>query len=252
MSKLNKNSSGYIFGFALLVILVCGVLLSVVSGALADKQYEERELERKKFILKAALGDKMDEVEKPEISAMYDKRVKESVVNSKGEVVEGLAANAVKLKNEYKKLEKNGSLKAGETINLPVYEVMNEDGSAVDFYVVPTYGFGLWDNIWGYVALQKDLNTINGVVLDHKGETPGLGARITEDKIQKRYSTGKTIFEGDKLVSVTMQKGEGNDYSSDPHAVDGMSGATLTADGVNTMMANYMNLYLSFINAKKG
>jgi len=251
VSKLNKNSSGYIFGFALLVILVCGVLLSVVSGALAEKQYEERELERKKFILKAALGDKMDEVEKPDIAVMYDKRVKESVVNSKGEVVEGLAANTVKLKNEYKKLEKNGSLKAGESINLPVYEVMNEDGSAVDFYVVPTYGFGLWDNIWGYVALQKDLNTINGVVLDHKGETPGLGARITEDKIQKRYSAGKKIFEGDKLVSVTMQKGEGNDYSSDPHAVDGMSGATLTADGVNTMMANYMNLYLSFINAKK-
>lgn len=252
MSKLNKNSSGYIFGFALLVILVCGVLLSVVSGALADKQYEERELERKKFILKAALGDEMAEVEKSEIAVMYDKRVKESVINSKGDVVEGLAANAVKLKNEYKKMAKDGSLKKGESINLPVYEVMNEEGSAVDYYVVPTYGFGLWDNIWGYVALQKDLNTINGVVLDHKGETPGLGARITEDELQARYSTGKTIFEGDKLVSVTMQKGEGNDYSSDPHKVDGMSGATLTADGVNNMMMNYMNLYLSFINAKKG
>ena len=76
--------------------------LSVVSGALADKQYEERELERKKFILKAALGDKMDEVEKPDIAVMYDKRVKESVVNSKGEVVDGLAANTVKLTKEYK------------------------------------------------------------------------------------------------------------------------------------------------------
>ncbi len=251
MSKLNKNSSGYIFGFALLVILVCGVLLSVVSGALAEKQYEERELERKKFILKAALGDELANVEKSEIAEMYEQRVKESVVNSKGETVEGLAANAVKLKNEYKKLAKNGSLKEGESINLPVYMVMNSDASEVEFYVVPTYGFGLWDNIWGYVALQKDLNTINGVVLDHKGETPGLGARITDEKVQNRYRSGKTIFEGDKLVSVTMKKGEGNDYSSDPHAVDGMSGATLTADGVNNMMSNYMNLYLSFINAKK-
>lgn len=251
MSKLNKNSSGYIFGFALLVILVCGVLLSVVSGALAEKQYEERELERKKFILKAALGDKMASVEKTEVSALYDKRVQESVINSNGEVIEGMAANAVKLKNEYKKLEKDGSIKSGESVNLPVYKVMNEDGSSVEYYVFPTYGFGLWDNIWGYVALQKDLNTINGVVLDHKGETPGLGARITEEKVQSRYSKGKTIFEGDKLVSVTMQKGEGNDYSSNPHAVDGMSGATLTADGVNTMMANYLNLYLSFINANK-
>ena len=251
MSKLNKNSSGYIFGFALVVILVCGVLLSVVSGALADKQYEERELERKKFILKAALGDEIAEITKPEISDMYAKRVKETVVNSKGETVEGVAANAVRLKNEYKKLEKNGSLKEGQSIQLPVYMVMDKDGAAVEYYVMPTYGFGLWDNIWGYVALQKDLNTINGVVLDHKGETPGLGARITEEKVQNRYRNGKKIFDDGKLVSVTMKKGEGNDYSDNPHAVDGLSGATLTADGVNTMMSNYMNLYLSFINANK-
>lgn len=251
MSKLNKNSSGYIFGFALLVILVCGVVLSLVSGALAERQSIEREIERKKFILKAALGDEMADVEKAEISGLYEKRVKESVVNSKGEAVEGIAANAVKLKNEYKKMEKNGSLKPDLTINLPVYEVLSSDGSEVEYYVVPTYGFGLWDNIWGYVALQKDLNTIEGVVLDHKGETPGLGARITEDKIQKRYRAGKKIFKGDKLVSVTMNKGEGIDYSSDPHTVDGLSGATLTADGVNSMLYNYMNIYLSFINANK-
>lgn len=251
MSKLNKNSSGYIFGFALLVILVCGVLLSVVSGALAEKQYEERELERKKFILKSALGDVVGEMTKPEISDMYSKRVQELVVDSKGKTLEGVAVTAVDLKKEYKKLEKNGSVKAGESLQLPVYKVMNEAGDVAEFYVMPTYGFGLWDNIWGYIALAGDLNTVQGVVLDHKGETPGLGARITEDKVQNRYRDGKKIFEGDKLVSVEMKKGEGNDYSSNPHAVDGMSGATLTADGVNTMLRNYLNLYLSFINSNK-
>ncbi|MFT7591589.1 MAG: Na+-transporting NADH:ubiquinone oxidoreductase subunit C [bacterium] len=251
MSKLNKNSSGYIFGFALLVILVCGVLLSVVSGALADRQYEEREIERKKFILKAALGDEMAEIEKTEIAGMYENRVQESVVNSKGEIVDGLAANAVKLKNEYRKMEKNGDLKPGQTINLPVYKVMSKDGSKVDYYVIPTYGFGLWDNIWGYMALGTDLNEVKGFVLDHKGETPGLGARITEDKVQNRYREGKKIFKGDELVSITMKKGEGKDYSSDPHAVDGLSGATLTADGVNSMMKNYMNMYRVYIDANK-
>jgi Na+-transporting NADH:ubiquinone oxidoreductase subunit C len=251
VSKLNKNSSGYIFGFALLVILVCGVLLSVVSGALADRQYEERELERKKFILKAALGEEMAEIEKTEIASMYENRVQESVVNSKGEVVEGLAANAVKLKNEYKKMEKNGDLKPGEAINLPVYKIMSKDGAKVDYYVVPTYGFGLWDNIWGYLALATDLNSVKGFVLDHKGETPGLGARITEDKVQNRYRDGKKIFKGDELVSVLMNKGEGKDYSADPHDVDGMSGATLTADGVNSMMNNYLKMYLSYIDANK-
>lgn len=251
MSKLNKNSSGYIFGFALAVILVCGVLLSAVSQALSEKQYMERELERKNFILKSALGEEIVDMSKPDIAAMYENRVKESVVTPEGKVVEGVAVTDINLRKEYKKLEKDGSIKAGEEVRLPVYEVMNAAGDQVEYYVFPTYGFGLWDNIWGYLALKGDLNTVQGYVLDHKGETPGLGARITEDKVQNRYRQEKTIFDGNELVAVTMMKGEGNDYSSNAHAIDGMSGATLTADGVNNMMNTYLNLYLSFINSKK-
>ena len=251
MSKLNKNSSGYIFGFALAVILVCGVLLSTVSQALSERQYMERELERKNFILKSALGEEIVDMSKPDIAAMYENRVKESVVTPEGKVVEGVAVIDINLRKEYKKLEKDGSIKAGEEVRLPVYEVMNAAGDQVEYYVFPTYGFGLWDNIWGYLALKGDLNTVQGYVLDHKGETPGLGARITEDKVQNRYRQEKTIFDGSELVAVTMMKGEGNDYSSNAHAIDGMSGATLTADGVNNMMNTYLNLYLSFINSKK-
>ena len=251
MSKLNKNSSGYIFGFALAVILVCGVLLSTVSQALSERQYMERELERKNFILKSALGEEIVDMSKPDIAAMYENRVKESVVTPEGKVVEGVAVTDINLRKEYKKLEKDGSIKAGEEVRLPVYEVMNAGGDQVEYYVFPTYGFGLWDNIWGYLALKGDLNTVQGYVLDHKGETPGLGARITEDKVQNRYRQEKTIFDGSELVAVTMMKGEGNDYSSNAHAIDGMSGATLTADGVNNMMNTYLNLYLSFINSKK-
>ena len=211
----------------------------------------ERELERKNFILKSALGEEIVDMSKPDIAAMYENRVKESVVTPEGKVVEGVAVTDINLRKEYKKLEKDGSIKAGEEVRLPVYEVMNATGDQVEYYVFPTYGFGLWDNIWGYLALKGDLNTVQGYVLDHKGETPGLGARITEDKVQNRYRQEKTIFDGSELVAVTMMKGEGNDYSSNAHAIDGMSGATLTADGVNNMMNTYLNLYLSFINSKK-
>jgi Na+-transporting NADH:ubiquinone oxidoreductase subunit C len=211
----------------------------------------ERELERKNFILKSALGEEIVDMSKPDIAAMYENRVKELVVTPEGKVVEGVAVTDINLRKEYKKLEKDGSIKAGEEVRLPVYEVMNAAGDQVEYYVFPTYGFGLWDNIWGYLALKGDLNTVQGYVLDHKGETPGLGARITEDKVQNRYRQEKTIFDGSELVAVTMMKGEGNDYSSNAHAIDGMSGATLTADGVNNMMNTYLNLYLSFINSKK-
>jgi Na+-transporting NADH:ubiquinone oxidoreductase subunit C len=113
------------------------------------------------------------------------------------------------------------------------------------------YGYGLWNDIWGFIALESDMNTIRGVKFDHKGETPGLGARIQSDaELQDRYK-GKSIYEGEKLVSVTMMKGEGNDYSNDKHKVDGMSGATLTAKGVNNMLSDYLSSYESYLKKKK-
>jgi Na+-transporting NADH:ubiquinone oxidoreductase subunit C len=73
-----------------------------------------------------------------------------------------------------------------------------------------------------------------------------LGARISSEEIQDRYK-GKSIFDADVLASVTMQKGEGNDYSNDPHKVDGMSGATLTAKGVNNMFVDYLTCYKNYL-----
>jgi Na+-transporting NADH:ubiquinone oxidoreductase subunit C len=113
------------------------------------------------------------------------------------------------------------------------------------------HGFGLWNEIWGFVALESDLNTIRGVSFDHKGETPGLGARIASDpEIAARYK-GKTIYDGSNLVSVNMMKGEGNDYDNEPHRVDGMSGATLTGKGVNNMLMDYLQNYANYLKKKK-
>ena len=95
------------------------------------------------------------------------------------------------------------------------------------------------------------MDTIEGVTLSHAGETPGLGARITSVEVQQRYKD-KTIYnEGGELVSVYMQKGEGKDYSGEPHKVDGMSGATITADGVNNMLKNYLQHYQSYMEKIK-
>jgi Na+-transporting NADH:ubiquinone oxidoreductase subunit C len=121
----------------------------------------------------------------------------------------------------------------------------------VESYVFPVYGAGLWDEIWGYLALQTDLNTIEGVTFSHKGETPGLGARITNQGVQQRFQ-GKEIFdESGELQSVTMQKGEGRDYSSEKHKVDGLSGATITAVGVNNMLYNYLGYYTAYLEKQK-
>ena len=112
------------------------------------------------------------------------------------------------------------------------------------------FGNGLWDWISGFVALDKDLNKVVGVAFDHKAETPGLGARISSNEIQDRYK-GKEIFDGlGNLVSVRMLKKE-NNSELNIHEVDGMSGATITANGLNDMLKNYLDCYLPFIIKNK-
>ena len=103
---------------------------------------------------------------------------------------------------------------------IAAYRCMNSKVKAIrtktDYVVLPVFGYGLWNNIWGFVALESDLNTIQGVKFQHAGETPGLGARIESDQeVQDRYK-GKTIYEDGKLVSVTMMKGEGHGLFGQP------------------------------------
>ena len=225
--------------YAAILTVVCGGLLAFASESLKEKQQANIALEQKENILSTVMVLKDED----NASDIYNKRVKAFVVDYTGNVVEGKSATDVDVVAEYKKPAK-------ERI-LPVYEFRSEaDSAKIEFVVLPLHGFGLWDRIWGYVALQSDFNTIQGMVFQHKGETPGLGARIASEEIQDRYKN-KQVFEGDQIASVEMMKGEGNDYSSQEHKVDGMSGATLTAKGVNNMLKDYMVCYENYIKKTK-
>lgn len=233
-----RQSNLYIVIYSAILTIVCGGLLALASEGLKEKQQANIELERKENILSTVMELK-DEDNVPQI---YAARVKERVIDFNGVEKEGMKASSIDIAKEYKK-------KPEERL-LPVYEFKSEaDSNKVENVVLPVYGYGLWNNIWGFVALKSDLNTIQGVTFAHAGETPGLGARITTEEIQERYK-GKSIFDTSVLVSVNMMKGEGKDYSTDPHRVDGMSGATLTAKGVNNMLKEYLTCYENYI--KKG
>jgi Na+-transporting NADH:ubiquinone oxidoreductase subunit C len=214
---------------------VCGGALAIASQSLKPLQDANIELERKKNILATVMELK----EGDDIVKLYSSRVKESVIDFQGNVKIGMKASQVVIAEQYK-------LKPEQRL-LPIYEFRSQtDSTKIENAVMPVYGYGLWNNIWGFVALQADLNTVQGVKFEHAGETPGLGARITSDDIQLRYK-GKKVFDGEKVRSVQMQKGEGIDYSSDSHKVDGMSGATLTAKGVNNMLQDYFSCYKSYL-----
>ena len=118
------------------------------------------------------------------------------------------------------------------------------------FYVIPLYGAGLWDAIWGYIALDEDKNTIIGANFDHKAETPGLGAEITTDWFQAQFQ-GKTLlndlnagYVADNFVSVKAIKGGAK--AGDAHGVDAISGGTITSDGVSDMVQERLARYLPY------
>jgi Na+-transporting NADH:ubiquinone oxidoreductase subunit C len=235
-----RQSNLYIVIYSGVLTIVCGGLLALAAEGLKEKQQFNIDMEQKKNILSTVIV--LDEG--VDVNNLYSKRVKAFVVDYQGNVKDGMQPKDVSLATEYKK--------APADRLLPVYEFKNEtDSSKTDYVVLPVFGYGLWNNIWGFVALKSDLNTIQGVKFQHAGETPGLGARIESDQeVQDRYK-GKTIYDDGKLVSVTMMKGEGQDYSDELHQVDGMSGATLTAKGVNNMLKDYLASYENYLKKNK-
>tara|TARA_B110000467_G_C18336996_1_gene498944 strand:- start:810 stop:1580 length:771 start_codon:yes stop_codon:yes gene_type:complete len=223
---VNKNS--YTFGFAAIMVIVVATLLSIAAISLKPFQDKNIELEKKQNILNS-VGI---EVERDSASEAYQLYISESfVVNHLGERTEG-DAFTLDLAKELKK-------EVGEQI-FPVF--VNEKEGAKS-YILPMRGKGLWGPIWGYVALQEDLNTVFGAVFDHQKETPGLGAEISLGWFHERFS-GKTIYEGDKFVSIKVVKGGAAE--DDMHAVDGISGGTITSDGVTDMLQERLSRYVPF------
>ncbi|MDZ4715930.1 MAG: NADH:ubiquinone reductase (Na(+)-transporting) subunit C [Cytophagales bacterium] len=230
-----RQSNTYIILYAAAITFVCGGLLAFAAVSLKDRQDANVALEQKKNILSSAISLK----EGDDINAIYADQVNGFVLDVDGNVKEGMSPVQVIIAREYKKAPKDRLL--------PVYEFRSkEDSSKIEYAVMPVYGFGLWNNIWGFVAVKSDFNTIQGVRFSHAGETPGLGARIDSDEVQDRFK-GKTLFDNGTLKYVTIQKGEGVDYSDEPHKVDGMSGATLTGKGVNNMLVDYLSCYEKYL-----
>jgi Na+-transporting NADH:ubiquinone oxidoreductase subunit C len=166
--------------------------------------------------------------------------------------------------------ETKGAVLASVGVNVPTAEIEKayadyiteipiegEDGLKIfkstaggkTLYIIPVNGSGLWGPVWGYVALQEDWDTISGVVFDHKGETPGLGAEISTPKFEDQF-IGKKLFEGANLVSITVLKGAGASRGND-HAVDAISGGTITSRAVENMIRNTLAKYKSYIENQR-
>ena len=225
--KFNTNSNVYIITYSVVMVVIVAVLLSLAALGLKDRQNENILNEKKTQIVKALGYDVA--------TTSYDDVVAEAaLLNAEGAIVNNDVAKVFAALQSVK-----DSRAAGE---FPIFKAT--DGSVV----VPLYGAGLWGPIWGYVALAPDMNTVKGIVLDHAGETPGLGAEITTAKHQAMY-VGKSVFEGEEFVGITLKKGGAD--KNNPHEVDAITGGTKTSDGVSAMIKDCLVSYKPYFEAVK-
>jgi Na+-transporting NADH:ubiquinone oxidoreductase subunit C len=229
---MDANKNSYTFSFAAVMVVLVATLLSVAAISLKPFQDKNVEAEKKQNIL-STLGI---EVSREDAAKVYKERITTSyVLNSEGAVVDG-DAFTVDLGVELKK-----------PVDQQVFPVFEGEKNGQKSYILPMRGKGLWGPIWGYLALEEDMSTISGAVFDHKSETPGLGAEISLGWFQEPF-IGKTIFDGKEFKSITVVKGGAKE--DDMHGVDGISGGTITSDGVSDMLDERLSKYLPFFNQK--
>ena len=223
---VNKNT--YTILFAAIMVIIIAAILSVTSLRLAPLQDINIALEKKQNILKS-IGVEVSRGGSEEAYFIYIKE--EFVLNHLGKRKEGVSALDIKLAKEVKKKISNQSL--------PIYiGAINREKK----YIIPLIGKGLWGPIWGFIALNDDLNTIFGSSFNHKKETPGLGAEINRDFFSNQFKN-KLIYEN-KLVRFEVKKnGKGG-----PYEVDGISGGTITSNGVTDMIQERLAKYLPYFD----
>jgi Na+-transporting NADH:ubiquinone oxidoreductase subunit C len=236
---MNRDSNAYTFIFATLMVLVVASALAFTASSLKDLQASNVRKEKMQNIL-ATIGIETD---REQAENLYNEYITgELSLTASGNLDDQVSAFEINLNNELKK--------PVDQQRFPLYEA-NVDGNK--FYVVPLRGAGLWNAIWGYIALREDKNTIQGAVFDHTGETAGLGAEITQQWFQDRVVGEKVFDTQGKLVGINVSKtnNDPKDTDKDDHEVDAISGATITGDGVTDMILERLTHYLPYLKANE-
>lgn len=232
-----QHSKPYSIVFVLAITIVFGLVLSLAASAMRDRQQFNAEVNVKRNILIAVgLLDRGADVELTEIDAMYVDSVRSFAVDRDGAVIEGVAGESLDLEVELQNPDAAGQ-------RYPVFVV--DSGGAPSAYAIPVFGKGLWSTLYGYLALEADLETVRGMTFYQHGETPGLGAEIEQAWFQDNF-VGKKIYERGALRTIRVVKGKVEDRipaGERQYYVDGISGATVTGRGVSNLLETKVALY---------
>jgi Na+-transporting NADH:ubiquinone oxidoreductase subunit C len=273
---VKRDSVLHTFKIALLLCLVCSVMVSMAAVGLRGLQKANQELDKQRNLLIAAgLYDEgthkivIDGKPRPDLKVgdLFDKPsgsadrpwLEEKIINLKtGKEISEAEKQAIKEK--FGSVERYSARKASrstsETWSRPVpadkdvarikrrenfaavYLVRKPDGS-LDQVILPIRGYGLWSTLWGFISLKSDLVTIGGITYYEQAETPGLGGEVDNPKWKALWH-GKKAYKDGKVEIRVIKGSVGPETSNPEYKVDGLSGATLTSNGVSNMLKYWL------------
>ena len=242
---MNTNSNVYTIIYTTIVVVVVAAVLAVAAMAFKPMQTANIKAETlSQMMVAAGLGtmDEFQEIGNDNVLVRYSENISEAfTVDLDGNKVSDLKTDKdnIELVDNFK--PQDVAIKNREDATLPVYRF--KSGATV----IPIYGAGLWGPVWGYIALDTDYSTILGVYFDHSGETPGLGSKIKDDPEFQAQFIGKSFDLDNAANPFDILKGgaaEGNE-----HAVDAISGSTMTCRGLDAGMDLWIGAYVNYLKA---
>ncbi len=247
MSK-KTDSNLYTMLFAVGMVFVVGALLAFLASFLRPNIDENKRIEKQQNILYAMgvnenEGTSANFVSTTVAGEEFQKYIKKQLVIEGDDVKEDDQAYLIDVKKEKAKA-KDGGIR-----RLPLF-VGEKDGKT--FYVAPIRGKGLWDAIWGYVAMDENM-VVQGAYFDHKAETPGLGANIKQRFFMDDFIGEHLLDASGNFKGIRVAKGNNdpkNEEKTD-YEVDAIAGATITGDGVSAMIKSDLRLYMPYFKALK-
>lgn len=248
---INTDKNSYTILFSIAMVFVVGAMLAGVSSALRPDIAINKKKEKQQNILFAMnIADAADAnafVPADQAQTLFDQ-----YVGGEQYIIEGTKAtkSTDAFEIDIKKEADRAKQEEGYQMKMPLF-IGNNKGNK--FYIIPVRGNGLWDAIWGYVALNENFDALKGAYFDHAGETPGLGANITEAYFREDF-IGEKIRDGaGNYKGIEVKKGNADPKNTrkNDNAVDALAGATITGNGVTVMVKKGIKAYLPYFETLK-
>jgi len=229
------HSNRYTLFFVFIITVVLGTLLSVTKENLKLKQEDNLRADVNKTILRSL--DFSEEEDNPwsneKVEEIFNNSIVGLCVDSEGNKIDNVVLEEIDIEKDIERL--------------PVYlKVIDDELQGV---ALPVAGKGLWSTLFGYIALAPDLDTVLGIQFYKHGETPGLGGEVEKEWFTNNF-IGKKIrnVEGE-IIGIKVLKGKVDDSKEDAiHQVDGISGATVTSNGVTIFLKDDLKRYEAYLN----